>query len=213
MKNTLGSCCSGTSSKPRIVGLILAGGRATRMNNVDKGLQMLNQKPMVQHVIERLSNQVDELWICANRNIEQYRQFGLPVFSDQPEYAGQGPLAGVASFIPHVPKDTSHIQIVPCDTPFIPYNLTHRLSSKLIEVNTWFAHTQGVYPCTQDLNFYANALVSREGLDLAKQCLAQGNFSLKNWLFQMGAYAQIGFQAEHFLNINTPMQLKLASTQ
>jgi molybdopterin-guanine dinucleotide biosynthesis protein A len=84
-----------------ITGLILAGGRASRMHNVDKGLQRLNGKPLVEHVIERVKPQVSALAINANRNLEDYQQYGLPVWpdADLPKsidtYAFKGPLAGL----------------------------------------------------------------------------------------------------------------------
>lgn len=73
--------------------IILSGGRATRMGGVDKGLVSLQQKPLIQHVIERLTPQVDEILINANREFEQYQTFGLPVLQDSHEKF-IGPLAG-----------------------------------------------------------------------------------------------------------------------
>ena len=66
----------------KIAGLILSGGEGRRMGGVDKGLQHFQNQPLVQHVIERLSPQVDALWISANRNMSTYADFGHPVFSD-----------------------------------------------------------------------------------------------------------------------------------
>ena len=54
----------------RISAIILAGGLATRMNGVDKGLLLFHKKPLVQHVINRLTPQVDEIIINSNRSAE-----------------------------------------------------------------------------------------------------------------------------------------------
>ncbi|MBC8838169.1 NTP transferase domain-containing protein, partial [Escherichia coli] len=47
------------SASPSIAGLLLAGGRGTRMDGVDKGLQLLDDTPLALHVLRRLSPQVD----------------------------------------------------------------------------------------------------------------------------------------------------------
>src|SRR5690554_286709 len=77
-------------------GLILAGGQARRMGNVDKGLQKLSNRPLIEWVLEALQPQVTELMINANRNLEDYHRYGYPVLSDQ--LSGyHGPLAGIAT--------------------------------------------------------------------------------------------------------------------
>ena len=65
-----------------ITGVVLAGGKATRMGGIDKGLQALNGRPLWRHVAETLAPQVDELVISANRHLEQWRASGFPVFRD-----------------------------------------------------------------------------------------------------------------------------------
>ena len=87
-----------TTSSPRgqISAVILAGGRATRMGGVDKGLIEVRGRPMVEHVIAALRQQAADLFINANRNLDAYRQFGYPVLMDMVDgYCG--PLAGMAS--------------------------------------------------------------------------------------------------------------------
>jgi molybdopterin-guanine dinucleotide biosynthesis protein A len=107
-------------TQQHITGLILAGGRGMRMGGVDKGLQTLQGKPMVAHVIQRLQPQVDRIIINANQNQERYREFQLPVWSDQ-ENNFAGPLAGIQAGLIHC--DTAYMLIVPCDTPKLPTDL------------------------------------------------------------------------------------------
>src|SRR5579872_1943840 len=77
-----------------VTGLILSGGRGSRMNNDDKGLQALDGVPLVQRVLVRLKPQVKQVVVSANRNIADYRSFGVPVWHDDiPNYGG--PLAGL----------------------------------------------------------------------------------------------------------------------
>jgi molybdopterin-guanine dinucleotide biosynthesis protein A len=108
-----------------ITGLILAGGRGTRMGSVDKGLVPLSGKPMVAHVIERLGPQVGALMINANQNHDTYAAYGLPVWPDAlPDFAG--PLAGLQTGLAHC--STPYLVTAPCDSPFLPLDLVARLA-------------------------------------------------------------------------------------
>ena len=112
----------------KITGLILAGGRGSRMGGVDKGLQPFRGEPMVLHAILRLQPQVGALMINANQNIDVYQGFGLPVWADQ--LSGfEGPLAGLQTGLSHCPTD--YLVTAPCDSPFLPTDLVARLSEAL----------------------------------------------------------------------------------
>ena len=116
----------------KISSIILAGGRATRMGGADKGLVQLQNKPLIQHVIQRLTPQVDEIIINANRGINQYQALGYPVIAD--EISGfSGPLAGFCLGLKHAKHD--FILTVPCDSPLLPLDLASRLLAALIENN------------------------------------------------------------------------------
>lgn len=113
----------------RITGLVLAGGRGSRMGHVDKGLQPLRGAPMVQHVIDRLAPQVGALMINANQNINRYADFALPVCPDQiTDFAG--PLAGLQAGL--IGCTTEFLATAPCDSPFLPQNLVVRLADALV---------------------------------------------------------------------------------
>lgn len=114
----------------QVTGLILAGGLGRRMDNMDKGLQNLDGRAMVAHVIQRLSPQVAHLIINANRNIETYKQFALPVISDAiGEFAG--PVAGLHAGL--ISCHTPYLVTAPCDGPFLPKDLVSRLFQALID--------------------------------------------------------------------------------
>src|SRR5262245_25449925 len=111
-----------------ITGIVLAGGQGRRMGGVDKGLQLLHGKPMVAHVLARLTGQVDEIVINANQNVERYRAFGHTVVSDDiPGFAG--PLAGLHAGMKAAKNPL--VVTVPCDSPFLPPDLVVRLQSSL----------------------------------------------------------------------------------
>jgi molybdopterin-guanine dinucleotide biosynthesis protein A len=115
-------------TQQHITGLILAGGRGMRMGGVDKGLQTLQGKPMIAHVIQRLQPQVDRIMINANQNLDRYREFNFPVWSDEKnDYAG--PLAGMQAGLIHC--ETAYMLTVPCDTPMLPTDLVTQLATAL----------------------------------------------------------------------------------
>ena len=116
------------SARDDITGLILAGGRGSRMGGVDKGLQIHRGRPLAAHALERLRPQVGRLMLNANRNLETYRAMGIPVWPDEvPDYPG--PLAGMLAGLAHC--ETPLMATVPCDTPNFPLDLVARLASGL----------------------------------------------------------------------------------
>ncbi len=114
--------------KSLVTGLVLAGGRGSRMGGVDKGLQIHQGVPMALHVLLRLGPQVGELMINANRNLGAYESMGAPVWPDAlPDYPG--PLAGFLAGLERC--DTPYLVTVPCDSPLFPDDLVARLAAAL----------------------------------------------------------------------------------
>ena len=112
-----------------ITGLVLAGGRGSRMGGVDKGLQNYHGMPLAMHALLRLSPQVGHLMINANRNLAAYESMGAPVWPD-PIADYPGPLAGWLAGIERC--ETPYLAIVPCDSPHFPGDLVARLSEALV---------------------------------------------------------------------------------
>ena len=111
-----------------ITGLVLAGGQGRRMGGVDKGLQPLRGRPMVEWVVERLAPQVDEVIVNANANVERYGALGHRVVSDA--IGGfAGPLAGLHAGLTVAAHPL--VVTVPCDSPFLPRDLVARLRERL----------------------------------------------------------------------------------
>ena len=95
------------------------------MGGLDKGLQQVHGQPMVQHVLNRLQPQVGKVLINANRHLDEYKCFGVPICSDSISgYAG--PLAGIHAAL--LTTDTPYLASVPCDSPLLPNDLVSRLS-------------------------------------------------------------------------------------
>jgi molybdenum cofactor guanylyltransferase len=115
-----------------ITGLILAGGRGSRMGGVDKGLQIHLGLPLALHALRRLMPQVATTMINANRNLNTYQSMGVPVWPDEiPDYSG--PLAGMLAGLAHC--ETPYLVTVPCDTPNFPLDLVERLARALSDIN------------------------------------------------------------------------------
>jgi molybdopterin-guanine dinucleotide biosynthesis protein A len=114
-----------TNKSMAITGLVLSGGRGSRMGSIDKGLQLFQAKPMVQHVIDRLAPQVQSMIISANQHREDYEAFGFPVLTDMlPNFSG--PLAGLQMGLMHC--QTDYLVCVPCDSPFFPLDYVERMA-------------------------------------------------------------------------------------
>ncbi|WP_439526755.1 molybdenum cofactor guanylyltransferase MobA [Roseovarius mucosus] len=110
------------------LGVILAGGQATRMGGGDKGLLALDERPILAHVIDRLGPQVGAMALNANGEPARFAAFGLPVLPDSiPGFAG--PLVGVLAGLDWAAgQGADSIVTVAADTPFFPTDLVAHLT-------------------------------------------------------------------------------------
>ena len=112
-----------------ITGIVLAGGRGSRMGGVDKGLQRHGGLALAEHALNRLRPQVGQVMLNANRNLDTYSAMGAPVWPDAlPDQPG--PLAGFLAGLDHCATD--YLVTVPCDSPNFPLDLVARLSAALM---------------------------------------------------------------------------------
>ena len=188
-----------------VTGVILAGGRATRMGGEDKGLVLLRDRPMIQWVLDRLSPQVSKILISANRNIVQYAVFGHPIVADTAADF-RGPLAGISAALAQA--DTPWLVSVPCDSPLIPLDLVGRLYDQVVRggARAGAAHDgQRLQPVF--------TLVHRDLLADLVSYLQGGERKIDRWL-ERHAFRSVDFsnREEMFLNVNTPVELQAAAT-
>jgi molybdopterin-guanine dinucleotide biosynthesis protein A len=186
--------------KTEISGLVLAGGQGLRMGGVDKGLQSLQGRPLLQHVIDRLRPQVTSVLINANRNLERYAEFGCRVVPDRlGGYAG--PLAGLDAGL-HA-TDAPFIVTVPCDSPFLPHDLVARLATARSAVDADVAVAR-----TADQPHPVFALVSVRVRSHLADFLARGERKIDRWYADLKV-AEVPFddEAGAFANINTLAEL------
>ena len=187
-----------------ITGIVLAGGMGRRMGGVDKGLVELDGKPMVAHVLARLSPQVDAVLINANQNAERYAAFGLPVLADA--VGGfAGPLAGLHAGMSAA--TTPFVATVPCDSPFLPLDLVARLSKGLVAMDAQLAVAR-----TFDQPHPVFALVRRDVLPHLASFLHGGGRKIDAWYATL-RIVEVAFDdcADAFRNINTADELAAAS--
>ena len=187
-----------------VTGIILAGGQGRRMGGVDKGLQLLGGKPMIDHVIARLAPQVVEIIINANQNLESYAKFGYPV---APDVTGgyAGPLAGLQAGL----QAAGHplVVTVPCDSPFLPLDLVARLAAAIGDNDLAVAKTGAqAHPVF--------ALVHRKLLDHLTAYLAGGGRKIDAWYSTLKV-VEVSFddEMEAFSNINTREELQQHQSQ
>jgi molybdenum cofactor guanylyltransferase len=198
------------SAVPRqeITGVVLAGGRGTRMGGVDKGLQPFNGEPLALHVLRRLAPQVGPMLISANRSIEIYAQLGKPftakVISDTyPDYPG--PLAGIASALHEA--HTEFVLIAPCDAPGVDADLAQTLAAGLLASNADIA-TASVAGSDGELKLHPVFALLRTSLaDDLDAFLRSGERKVRAW-YARHKTAEVAFTDEPaFYNINDLQQL------
>ncbi len=111
------------------LGVILAGGLATRMGGGDKGLLSLGGQSLLSRVIDRLAPQVAGLALNANGDAARFAGLGLPVVADTIE-GFAGPLAGVLAGLDWAAEQGAEaIVTAAADTPFFPTDLVARLTA------------------------------------------------------------------------------------
>jgi molybdopterin-guanine dinucleotide biosynthesis protein A len=189
-------------TRAEITGVVLAGGRGTRMGGQDKGLVELEGRPLAAHVLARLAPQVGALLISANRNLDRYAALGAPVVTDLPEHGPfAGPLAGIRAALAAI--ETPWLAVVPCDAPNIPLDLVHRLAVGLARARASMAVAGGR---AHGLCCLLHASL-RGSLDAA---LARGQRRVASWLASVGAQAVEFADADAFANLNAAVDLHAA---
>lgn len=211
--------------QPIITGLILSGGQGTRMGRLNKGLHPFGKTTLIEHVIDRLKNQVDRIVINANKDIERYRAIGYPVWPDN--NLSRGPLSG---FLTGLENCTSpYLMIVPCDTPMLPIGIVQQLMKQLQETHTdlcmpsstplakgpqvepWSLDTQGLRPEAFRVQ-PTFCLLKKSLAPSLREFLNAGGTKVQAWAGQQKCsylyYETATRGTDAFLNLNTIQELK-----
>jgi molybdopterin-guanine dinucleotide biosynthesis protein A len=184
-----------------VTGLVLAGGRGSRMGGQDKGLQALRGRPLARHVMDRLQPQVGTLLINANRNIDAYGALGAPVVQDsEPDFSG--PLAGLLAGMRA--SRTAWLLCAPCDAPLLPLDLLERLAAQIGDAAL-------ALPCSRDGKLQPLFTLLRCDLhSVLAAALARGERKVQAWAcaqpHAIVPFDRIGDECA-FLNINSSAEL------
>ncbi|RIZ65851.1 MAG: molybdenum cofactor guanylyltransferase [Methylococcales bacterium] len=194
-----------TNNTP-IAGVVLAGGRATRMSEQDKGLILFKNQPLISYALEALSSVCHHTYINANRNLSAYEEFGLVVICDLTQ-SFDGPLAGILTTLLHT--DTELLVVMPCDTPFFKAEHLQRLLDSRAEYDADIAIAfdgEQLHPL-----FLALKTSLTENL---QDYLASGQRKVSDWLRPLKSVT-VDFSGEPniFININTSDELAALEAQ
>lgn len=192
-----------SNSEPRtdrfpVSAVVLAGGRATRMGGADKGWVELAGRPLIDHVLDRLRPQVDEILINANRSQARYQALAPVIGDDNPDYLG--PLAGMQVGLAAARHDW--VLFVPCDGPALPRDLMARFRAALTP------QTELVVAHDGDWLQPVVALLHKSLLPSLCAALAGGERKIDIW-FARHNMAVVSFvdQPDAFINLNSPDDL------
>ena len=195
-----------------IAGIVLAGGRASRMNFQDKALLPLHGRPLIEYVASIAGEQVNRLAISVNRNPQKYDYLGYPVIPDyRHRYAG--PLVGIYSamrWLKFEQEDEkwSYLACFAADVPSFPGNLIKLLGERLLESNSEVACCR----CDQQLQPLFS-LWSLDTLAVLDAALNRGIFGPKLLLPEMKSVIVDFKKIEpgYFFNINSEKSLTAAT--
>ncbi len=190
-----------TDLRRHITGCVLAGGQGSRMGGVDKGLQSWRGMPLARHALAQLQQQLDLTALSANRHLDTYRTWGVPVWADLID-GFQGPLAGLHCALSHA--DTEWVLTVPCDAPNFPQDLAERMwaavqsEGKAVDVAV-AAATQVGEPRLHPVF----CLLHRRTLPALTAALSSGERRLARWTASQARIVVSWADEAAFANLNT----------
>ena len=192
-----------------ITGLVLAGGRGSRMGGVDKGLQNHLGMPLALHSLLRLQGQVGSAMLNANRNLGAYESMGVPVWPDsQADFAG--PLAGMLVGLEHC--ETPWLVTVPCDTPNFPTDLVERLAAAAQAEDAEIAMAATLEPDDQGQTVVqvqpVFCLLKASLLESLQAFLDSGQRKIDRWTAQHRCATVVFDDSAAFFNANTVEELR-----
>lgn len=184
--------------KRDISGLILCGGAARRAGGVDKGLlvEKAHCKPLIERQIKFLKPQVNDLMISANRNINIFKAYGYPVYTDNTESNFEGPLQGVLTGLKNCKTDWLYVQ--PIDTPNLPVDAVAQLCQKMTTLNS-----QVYYLSSNERAHYLHLLIHASCYKSLELFVTRNDKRVRGYLETVGALKiDLGWREAIFKNLN-----------
>ncbi|MPV85569.1 molybdenum cofactor guanylyltransferase MobA [Ostreibacterium oceani] len=190
-----------------LLGVVLCGGRATRMQGLDKGLVLFKERPLASYGIHALAN-CQRVIVNANRNMDVYKEtFNLPVIPDDNQ-AFDGPLAGLlaAMRFAHA-QNLTWVISVPCDSPFISSDYVSTMWQATA------AHPQRIFIANDGYNQPVFTLISTDLIDELAHFLTGDHKKILKF-YQAIGYQTVSFNTSTaFINLNSLTDLDAQSAQ
>ena len=188
-------------SKNEITAVILAGGKASRMDGEDKGLMVFRELPLIAHVVNVAKPKVSKILISANRNFDEYANFGKVIKDDLEGF--QGPLAGISKALKVC--STPYLLVLPCDSPLIDKALIDSLAGKMdvSKADICVAHDGSIMHAT----FALMKTTLKKSLE---DFLEEGGRKMALWYRQQSLERiDVSSHLEVLININRPEDFNL----
>jgi len=188
-------------SKNEITAVILAGGKASRMDGEDKGLMVFRELPLIAHVVNVAKPKVSQILISANRNFDEYGNFGEVIKDDLEGF--QGPLAGISKALKVC--STPYLLVLPCDSPLIDAALIDSLIEKMdvSQADICVAHDGSIMHAT----FALMKTTLKKSLE---DFLEEGGRKMALWYRQQSLERiDVSSHLEVLININRPEDFNL----
>lgn len=195
-----------TEEKPQICAVILAGGAATRMGGVDKGLVAFKDKTLVETVIDAIEPQVDKIVVSANRSLENYRALGFDVVTDKMQ-GYPGPLVGIMSAMSVTDADL--FVTAPCDSPYVGKDYVRKLYQAFVD-NPSLRCAAAV---SQGYKQPVFMMIRKETEKDIETFLAKGEHRVRGWLESMHVQWVEFDDLSEFDNFNTMEELQSSVLQ
>lgn len=203
----------GCTPRSDTLGAVLAGGLARRMGGGDKPLRPLGGRPLLRHVLDRVSPQVAAVVLNANGDPARFAEYGLPVVADGlPD--NPGPLAGVLAALDWAAEtrpDLPWVLTAPGDCPFLPQDLAHRLHKAREAAGLPLACAATAFP-PGDRTHPPVGLWPVSLREPLREALLGGERKIDRWTARFGC-AVAAWPAEPldpFFNANAPADLAVA---
>ncbi len=190
-------------------GVILAGGRSSRMGAARKALARIDGQTLLAHVIGRLQPQVDPLLLSCEGHTTAFEAYGLPLVADLLQ-GYRGPLTGLYSALQYLQDKgrNNGLVLCPCDAPFIPVNLVEVMLDALqgdttaAVVISWHGELQPTFSMWQSHHLdVIHDMVVNQGKGGLKTVLNSISHRVVEWAPE---------EPSPFFNVNTPEDLEVA---
>jgi molybdopterin-guanine dinucleotide biosynthesis protein A len=191
--------------------VILAGGLSTRFSGEDKGMFLLNGKPMLNHVVDAVKGLVDEIVIVTNSQ-ERADAYGKIVAAPT-KFAldiaqAKGPLIGALTGFEAASGD--YVLLLPFDSPLLNREVVELMLDLCVGKSA-------VVPRYTDQEIEPlHAVYNRaQALEAAKEMAAEGKYDMHTLVEKLRGVRylstlvieQLDPDLKTFVNVNSPVDL------